>query len=148
MEHYCCYKTFVPSTQAERITDTVAWFPHQVTFPTQTPLEIIAAATRDILQTLKKPLINSPLDLLNDTETTALQNTVSVLHNKITAQQSAPLLRVPTETQEPPAPPLRVTATEAPTPNAEPVTVNPVVHLHTPQPNPSRSQHQKPLPHL
>ena len=36
MESYRCFKTYIWSTKAERITDTLEWFPHHVTVPKQT----------------------------------------------------------------------------------------------------------------
>ena len=33
LESYRCFKTYIPKTRAERITDTVAWLPHYLKFP-------------------------------------------------------------------------------------------------------------------
>ena len=83
MEHYQCYQTYITATDAEQITDTVAWFPHNTKIPTASNLDILAAATYDILIALQKPDTNSPLEPLSDSETQALKQAVTVLHNKL-----------------------------------------------------------------
>ena len=72
MEHYRCYQTYMTATEAERITDTVAWFPHNTKMPTASNLDILAAATNNILMALQKSKTNSPLEPLSDSETQAI----------------------------------------------------------------------------
>ena len=82
MEHYRCFKTYVPSTKAERTTDTVAWFPHNTKMPTASSLDLTAAATKDTLSALQKPTANSPLHPLSDSETEALKTAVNILNKR------------------------------------------------------------------
>ena len=103
LEHYRCYTTHIWSTKAERITDTLEWFPHEVTMPTASSVDIIATATNDILKALKNPSKNSPLDPLTDSETTALQTAVEILHNKSNVNSDAP----PPAIQPPKLPPAK-----------------------------------------
>ena len=36
MQHYCCFTCYIPSTKSERITDAVAFLPHNIPIPTIT----------------------------------------------------------------------------------------------------------------
>jgi hypothetical protein len=51
-------------TCCERETDTLTWFPQQVTMPTLTAVDIIAAGIQDITTTLSDPKPNSSLNPL------------------------------------------------------------------------------------
>ena len=35
IHHYICYKVWIKATRAERISDTIAWFPSTLTMPIQ-----------------------------------------------------------------------------------------------------------------
>ena len=47
-EHYRCYRVYMTETNAERITDTISWYPTTTTLPTASSLEIIAASLQDV----------------------------------------------------------------------------------------------------
>jgi hypothetical protein len=47
MDHYRCYRVFIEETNAERITDTISWYPTKVNIPTATSQEIIVEALSD-----------------------------------------------------------------------------------------------------
>ena len=117
MESYRCFKTYIWSTKAERITDTVEWFPHHVTIPKSSDTEIIIAATKDILKTLQHPSPNSPIPGLSDSELSQLKDLTQLLHNKasqtspLTDQSTTPAAIVTPPVQPPPPPP-----TAAPSP--------------------------------
>ena len=98
MESYRCFKTYIWSTKAERITDTIEWFPHHVSMPKSSDLEILVAATKDILKTLQNPSKNSPLPALSNSELSQLKDLTQLLHNKSTSA-------LPSSAQEPPTPP-------------------------------------------
>jgi hypothetical protein len=51
-EHYRCYRVYMTETKAERITDTLSWYPTKVTLPTKSSAEIITAALHDVQQEL------------------------------------------------------------------------------------------------
>jgi hypothetical protein len=57
MEHYRCYKCYIKKTQAERISDTVEFFPTQATVPTLSPTEALVIAAEQTQQ-------NGPSELL------------------------------------------------------------------------------------
>jgi hypothetical protein len=52
--HYRCYQCWLPSTQETRITDTLEWFPRNVTMPGASPIEELTAATRDLTSALQR----------------------------------------------------------------------------------------------
>ena len=81
MEHYRCYTTYVWSTQAERVSDTVEWFPHEVKMPTASTLELLLATTKDILKCLEQPTHNSPLHPLTDSERDSLKTLTKIFQN-------------------------------------------------------------------
>lgn len=139
LESYRCYRTFISKTKGERITDTLEWFPQQLSMPTSSNHELLIAATRDLTAALKNHYNNSPLDPLTDSEHAALENINQILCKKnppIVATPTAPLLRVPNpittpaatpESIVPPAPPLRV-PTQNPPPALPPQPI-PISHV-------------------
>ena len=88
LEHYRCYNTYIWSTKAERISDTVEWFPHQVKMPTASTLDLLTAASRDILKYLTQPNTTSPLPPLSDSEHSTLKTISEIFQNK--TQQASP----------------------------------------------------------
>ncbi len=147
MESYRCYKTYIWSTKAERITDTLQWFPHYVTMPKASDVEIIQAATQDILNTLKNPSHNSPIPALTDMQLTQLKTLTEILHTHVSNPSNleeqiskAPTLQIPEPQQPPPAPVLRVAPLAPPAPPTElhqqqnPLQQEPLLHLPTVNP--------------
>ena len=47
MSHYRCYRVWIVETQAERIVDTVAWFPTYVSMPTPSSTTTLLSAAYD-----------------------------------------------------------------------------------------------------
>ena len=147
MEHYRCYTTYVWSTQAERVSDTVEWFPHEVKMPTASTLELLLAATKDILKCLEQPTHNSPLHPLTDSEQESLKTLTNIFQNNLPTQQNqntdptthpTPVLRVDDTTPVDTTPTLRVEATTPIIPaqslRVEPTT--PAVEAASPSNNP------------
>jgi hypothetical protein len=60
LDHYHCYTVWMWDTCCEWETDTLTWFPQQVTMPTLTAVDIIAAGIQDITTTLSDTKPNSP----------------------------------------------------------------------------------------
>ena len=60
MQHYRCFKCFVPETGGTRDTDTVEFFPQQVPFPNTTPEIYLQQAAADMLSILSEPKSNIP----------------------------------------------------------------------------------------
>jgi hypothetical protein len=78
-EHYRCYKVFVWETQAERITDTISWFPTQVKLPTATSEERIAASLQDVVTELQQPRPPFSTINLNESQSATLINVTNIL---------------------------------------------------------------------
>jgi len=55
MEHYRNFTVYVPSTNAIRISDTLAWFPQHITMPTASSTDLAIAAAHDLTQALLHP---------------------------------------------------------------------------------------------
>ena len=113
LDSYRCYRVWIPSTRGERDTDTLEWFPHYVKMPTASSLDIIQAAVQDIKQALQHPTKESPIDPLTDSESTALQQVISILSrlkspSTQNSEPPAPALRVNQQPPKPAAPVLRV----------------------------------------
>ena len=59
MEHYRCFKIFVPSTGGTRIADTVRWFPHgDLKMPIASKESLLHAAIQDLSATIKSTVKN------------------------------------------------------------------------------------------
>ena len=61
VRHYRCYRVWVNETSAERIADTLVWFPTHVTMPTVSSTDAAKAAARDLITALLHPSAASPL---------------------------------------------------------------------------------------
>jgi hypothetical protein len=55
MHHYQCYRVWAQPTQAERITNTLVWFPTTGYMPPHTPMEHIQLAANDLTEALLAP---------------------------------------------------------------------------------------------
>ena len=56
MNHYQCFRSYIPATRAERITDMVTFLPHKnVEVPAPTSADFIKQALQDILSIVKSP---------------------------------------------------------------------------------------------
>ena len=55
LDHYRCFRTWVTETNAERIADTVVWYPQGYYMPKATSLDTAAAAAYDLVQALLRP---------------------------------------------------------------------------------------------
>ena len=53
LDAYRCHRVYVPSTNRDRTTDTVAWIPEPFRLPGSEPLELVAAAITDLTATLQ-----------------------------------------------------------------------------------------------
>ena len=73
LDHYRCYRVYVTETQAERVADTLAWFPTQVQMPTPSSDELILAALKDVVALLRQPAPASPLSPAGESQLAHLQ---------------------------------------------------------------------------
>ena len=84
MEHYRCFKCYIPSTKAERITDTVTFLPHNnIQVPNTTPAEGIKQALQDIVTLLQKPSTNLPFTTMGDETVEAIKKVQEIFEKQI-----------------------------------------------------------------
>ena len=72
LDHYRCYKVWATETSAERVADTLTWYPSQVSMPSTSSLDLATAAAQDLLAALLHPSDASPLPDLSLTQRAAL----------------------------------------------------------------------------
>ena len=89
MNSYRCYRVYIPKTNAERTTDTLEWFPHQIPMPGASSNDIIAAGLKDITKAIQQQSSNSPISPLDPTAVEQLHQLNDILH------------QLPQEPQEP-----------------------------------------------
>lgn len=104
LDSYRCYRVWIADTRAERICDTLEWFPSKVTMPVASSVDRILAATKDLIMALQNPTNSSPLSPRADSEL-ALLDTLSEVLTSFEANMSRPAIRA---TQTPPTSILRV----------------------------------------
>lgn len=76
--HYRSYRVWVNETSAERISDTLVWFPTKVVMPTVSSADAAEAAARDLISALLHPSAASPLAPLGDSKTAALRELATI----------------------------------------------------------------------
>jgi len=101
LHSYRCYTVWSKDTQAQRICDTLTWLPTTIPVPTVSTADYILAGITDIANALRKPSPNSPLEALNDSQMTALEQLMVVLHGKkkgghTTSPDKVPITAAPT----------------------------------------------------
>lgn len=157
LQHHRTFRTWIPSTQRERQSSTLAWFPQHFLMPGSSPLEMVHAAIRDLtsaLTTLSSSTI-IPADsraLIIDTTATLTDNLLQVIalfqpadfivpsspsNNETTPTQGSSVppaeQRVPTATAEPPHPAAeqRVPLAAAAPPHTEQRVTSPIANVPT-----------------
>ena len=102
MFHYRCFRVWATETQAERISDTVAWFPTKLELPQASPLEEAAAAARDLIDALTRAHPGVPLLELSDSNRNALRQLAEIFADP--QHQPPPVLDEDDAIPAPPAP--------------------------------------------
>ena len=128
MQHYRCYRVYIPSTHGERIADTVEFFPEKIPIPATSSLDQAKQAASDLVDLLQNPHPNSPFLNFGQDQYNALQQLadmfkVSLTYDDITQEPrvTPQQPRVPTATPTPPPRPVPRTAPRpvpCPTPTA------------------------------
>ena len=72
MDHYQFYRVWIPSTHAERITDTIQFFPTILRTPNFSHCDTSLQAARELTHTLQKLNNTNPLSQLSDNQLRAL----------------------------------------------------------------------------
>jgi len=65
LEHYHCYRIYYPKSRAERIGDTVEFFPEKAKFPITSSVDRAIDAANDFAKALKHPAPESPIQIQN-----------------------------------------------------------------------------------
>ena len=98
LNHYRCYRVYIPSTNSFCIANTVDWFPHNIKMPTANATDILLATAKDLTAALRQhqqnPLLPPP-----DTQTRHALTKLNEIFSNATKQQEeipATLPRVPT----------------------------------------------------
>ena len=82
MNHYRCYRVYANETRAERIADTLAWFPSETKMPSASSTDAAIAAANDLITALQNPHPASALSPLADNEHAALQQLAEIFRNR------------------------------------------------------------------
>ena len=105
MKHYRCFNTWVIETRAERIADTIVWFPSQVVMPTASSSDAACAAALDLIQALRHPATASALSPLADAEHAALLQLADIFTARFPGTQPHVMQPVPLPSVAPTVPP-------------------------------------------
>lgn len=85
MDHYRCWRCYIPSTNGYRVSDTVRFFP-ATPVPTITPADTVRRAAKELTRALQNPTAFIPHPNSNDAALDAFRNTfqlaVSILKDK------------------------------------------------------------------
>jgi hypothetical protein len=117
-KHYRCYRVYATKTRAERIAQTVAFFPHYGKIPQLSSADAAIRAAIDLCWAIRNPASASPLSPLGDDQMQAIQQLADIFATT-TLPTRAPAtpprvpstktlhrhLPTPTSATEPPAPP-------------------------------------------
>jgi hypothetical protein len=93
LEHYRCYKCYIPSTKnAIRIADTVEFFPAKVPFPQLLSADNAFRAATELIDTLKTPHPAQPFaSIIGTSQTKALQQLADIFQQSLPQGISKPL---------------------------------------------------------
>lgn len=134
LQHYRCYRIYIPQSTSERITDSVAWFPTPHYVPGSTTPELVLSTLADVRHALDTTHATgeSHTDTLASMSSalTTLKNLLTRLQEPRTAPYILPPLPIPTvpETTPPSSPTAILLSTHdaSNTPTTPPkLTVNP-----------------------
>ena len=80
LHHYQCYRVWVPRTHAERIVDTISFFPKAVPLPELTHKDAAIQAARELTHALQHPCFRGPLAQFHDDQLTSLRELSKIFH--------------------------------------------------------------------
>jgi hypothetical protein len=81
LKHYRCFRAHIWATGKERISDTVTWYPQHVKMPLASSVDIIHAATSEIVKALQQPVPNAVFEPLHASQLEALTKISEILLN-------------------------------------------------------------------
>jgi hypothetical protein len=77
-EHYRCYRIYATKTRAERICDTVEFFPHNFRMPEQSSADAAIRAAQELIHALKHPEPATPFQKLSNEHLDALEKLADI----------------------------------------------------------------------
>lgn len=98
--HYRCYRVYAKETSAERVADTVVWFPQHVRLPVASSTDAAIEAARALTHALLHPTPASPLSAISDYHRDALTRLADIFADA-TAPPPAPTPNVGTQLPPP-----------------------------------------------
>ena len=119
-QHYRCYTVYIPSTKGTRQSETVEFFPYEVTMPATSSADLAAQAANDLTHILRNPAPASPFKDFGTETNIALAQLADIFSQlqpkRVTPptqkQQAAPIKHAPLDfssilpPNRPPRPPL------------------------------------------
>ena len=81
-DHYQCHRVYVPKTRAERIAQTVNFFPHNCKVPQNTLGDVAAAAAHRLFTALQNPAPNAPLSENHKSTAVTLERLANIFLKK------------------------------------------------------------------
>ena len=147
LHHYQCYRVWVPRTHAERIVDTISFFPKTVPIPDLTHKDAAIQAARELTHALQQPRFRGPLAQFHDNYLTSLRELGKIFHTvALGVETIAPGVNTTKANPVPPVTPPR----PATQPN-EPTTPTPTQHIpivpYNLRPRTSRPHYAAPITH-
>ena len=123
MEHYRCYRVFTNKTKAERVTDTIQFFPDKTSVPYMTTNDITIRAANNLIAAIKMLQPSTPLPQVGTTQLEALKQLAAIFKtqsNKPSTEKASTTVAFPDQTKEPSSTPATPPRVEEATPVALP----------------------------
>ena len=117
LQHHKCWRTWIISTNCERVSDTLAWFPAPLHLPGSNPYDMVTAAVRDLTAALHSLAVSPHAPpphrlIIQEATLTATQSLHTVLD--MFAPPTSPAAVTPLRPDVPPPSPPQYTSTDRP----------------------------------
>ena len=83
MDHYRCFKCYIPKVGSERILETVQFFPQKVKMPSISSQDAAINAINDLTYAIKNPTHATHTLILGNEKTNALRNLAEIFNSAI-----------------------------------------------------------------
>ena len=90
MDSYRCYRIHIPSTNGERIVDTITWLPKKFHLPIATSQDLLRAAINDLTKAIRATGKQSLVSNLPTSEVDILHELADILTNESQTAQIHP----------------------------------------------------------
>ena len=74
LNHYRCYRTWIPATRSERVANTIVWLAQHISVPKTSSADAAISAAQELIYALQNPHPVSALSPLQDLNVAALYN--------------------------------------------------------------------------